>query len=86
MKISEIIITAVLVLAAFVIGFLNNTNSSPNLENTPKNSTVNVDASSTNEEQNLIMMKLKEEEIEIEEIDTLSTDSIPQDTLMIIEE
>ena len=32
------------------------------------------------------MMKFKEEEIEIEEIDTLSTDSIPQDTLMIIEE
>lgn len=86
MKISEIIITAVLVLAAFVIGFLNNTNSSQNLENTPTNLTVNVDASSTNEEQNLIMMKFKEEEIEIEEIDTLSTDSIPQDTLMIIEE
>ena len=36
MKNSEMIITAVLVIGAFVIGFMKNTNSSPLLENTPK--------------------------------------------------
>ena len=56
MKNSEMIITAVLVIGAFVIGFMKNTNSSPLLENTPKNTLLNIEASSTNEEQNLMMI------------------------------
>ena len=87
MKISEMIITAVLVIGAFVIGFMKNTNSSPMLENTPTNTILNVEASSTNEEQNLMMMKFDlENEVEVIEIDSLNTDSIPQDTVMVIEE
>ena len=87
MKISEMIITAVLVIGAFVIGFLKNTNSSPMLENTPTNTALNVEASSTNEEQNLMMMEFDlENEVEVIEIDSLITDSIPQDTLIVIEE
>ena len=87
MKISEIIITAVLVIGAFVIGFMKNTNSSPMLENTPTNTILNVEASSTNEEQNLMMMKFDlENGVEVIEIDSLITDSIPQDTVMVIEE
>ena len=87
MKISEIIITAILVIGAFVIGFIKNTNSSPMLENTPTNTVLNVEASSTNEEQNLMMMKFDlENEVEVIEIDSLITDSIPQDTVMVIEE
>ena len=87
MKISEMIITAVLVLGAFVIGFMKNTNSSPMLENTPTNTILNVEASSTNEEQNLMMMKFDlENEVEVIEIDSLITDSMPQDTVMVIEE
>jgi len=87
MKISEMIITAVLVIGAFVIGFMKNTNSSPMLENTPTNTILNVEASSTNEEQNLMMMKFDlENEVEVIEIDSLITDSIPQDTVMVIEE
>ena len=87
MKISEMIITAVLVIGAFVIGFMKNTNSSPMLENTPTNTVLNVEASSTNEEQNLMMMEFDlENEVEVIEIDYLITDSIPQDTVMVIEE
>lgn len=87
MKISEMIITAVLVIGAFVIGFIKNTNSSPMLENTPTNTVLNVEASSTNEEQDLMMMKFDlENEVEVIEIDSLITDSIPQDTVMVIEE
>ena len=87
MKISEMIITAVLVIGAFVIGFIKNTNSSPMLENTPTNTALNVEASSTNEEQNLMMMEFDlENEVEVIEIDSLITDSIPQDTVMVIEE
>ena len=87
MKISEVIITAVLVIGAFVIGFMKNTNSSPMLENTPTNTVLNVESSSTNEEQNLMMMEFDlENEVEVIEIDSLITDSIPQDTLIVIEE
>ena len=87
MKISEMIITAFLVIGAFVIGFMKNTNSSPMLENTPTNTVLNVEASSTNEEQNLMMMEFDlENEVEVIEIDSLITDSIPQDTVMVIEE
>tara|TARA_B100001939_G_scaffold301328_1_gene277813 strand:+ start:323 stop:568 length:246 start_codon:yes stop_codon:yes gene_type:complete len=77
MKISEMIITAVLVIGAFVIGFMKNTNSSPMLENTPTNTVLNVEASSTNEEQNLMMMEFDlDNEVEVIEIDSLITDSI----------
>ena len=87
MKISEVIITAVLVIGAFVVGFMKNTNSSPMLENTPTNTVLNVEASSTNEEQNLMMMEFDlKNEVEVIEIDSLITDSIPQDTVMVIEE
>ena len=87
MKISEMIITAVLVIGAFVIGFMKNTNSSPMLENTPTNTILNVEASSTNEEQNLMMMKFDlENEVEVIEIDSLITDSMPQDSAIVIEE
>ena len=87
MKISEMIISAILVIGAFVIGFMKNTNSSPMLENTPTNTVLNVEASSTNEEQNLMMMEFDlENEVEVIEIDSLITDSIPQDTVMVIEE
>ena len=87
MKISEMIITAILVIGAFVIGFMKNTNSSPMLENTPTNTILNVKASSTNQEQNLMKMKFDlENEVEIIKIDSLITDSIPQDTAMVIEE
>ena len=87
MKISEMIITAVLVIGAFAIGFMKNTNSSPILENTPTNTVLNVESSSTNEEQNLMMMEFDlENEVEVIEIDSLITDSIPQDTVMVIEE
>lgn len=86
MKISEMIITAVLVIGAFIIGFMKNTNSSPMLENTPTNTVLNVESSSTNEEQNLMMMEFDlENEVEVIEIDSLIT-SIPQDTVMVIEE
>ncbi|MBL6662855.1 MAG: hypothetical protein ISP71_02020 [Flavobacteriales bacterium] len=81
------IITAVLVIGAFIIGFMKNTNSSPILENTPKNTVLNIEASSTNEEQNLMMMKFDiESEVEVIETDSLITDSISQDTAMVIEE
>ena len=48
MKISEMIITTILVIGAFVIDFIKNTNSSPMLENTPTNTILSVKASSTN--------------------------------------
>ena len=87
MKISEMIISAFLVIGAFVIGFMKNTNSSPMLENTPTNTILNVESSSTNEEQNLMIMEFDlENEVEVIEIDTLITDSMPQDTVMVIEE
>ena len=87
MKISEMIITAVLVIGAFAIGFMKNTNSSPMLENTPTNTILNVESSSTNEEQNLIIMEFDlENEVEVIEIDSLITDSMPKDTVMVIEE
>ena len=81
MKISEMIITAILEIGAIVIGFMKNTNSSPMLENTPTNTVLNVEASSTNEEQNLMMIKFNlDNEVELIEISSLITDSIPQDT------
>ena len=77
MKISEMIISAFLVIGAFIIGFMKNTNSSPMLENTPTNTVLNVEASSTNEEQNLMMMEFDlDNEVEVIEIDSLITDSI----------
>ena len=86
MKNSEMIITAVLVIGAFIIGFMKNTNSSPLLENTPKNTLLNVEASSTNEEQNLMMIKFNlDNEVELIEISSLITDSIPQDTDISVE-
>ena len=86
MKNSEMIITAFLVIGAFVIGFMKNTNSSPLLENTPKNTLLNVEASSTNEEQNLMMIKFNlDNEVELIEISSLITDSIPQDTDISVE-
>ena len=87
MKFSEMIITAILVIGAFIIGFMKNTNSSPMLENTPTNTVLNLEASLTNEEQNLMMMKFDiESEVEVIEMNSLITDSIPQDTTMVIEE
>ena len=87
MKISEMIITAFLVIGAIVIGFMKNTNSSPMLQITPTNTVLNVEASSTNEEQNLMMMEFNlENEVEVIEIDSLITDFIPQDTVMVIDE
>tara|TARA_A100001035_G_C27536862_1_gene387831 strand:- start:304 stop:576 length:273 start_codon:yes stop_codon:yes gene_type:complete len=87
MKISEMIITAVLVIGAIVIGFMKNTNSSPMLQITPTNTVLNIEASSTNEEQNLMMMEFNlENEVEVIEIDSLITDFIPQDTVMVIDE
>ena len=66
---------------------MKNTNSSPMLENTPTNTILNVKASSTNQEQNLMMVKFDlENEVEIIKIDSLITDPIPQDTAMVIEE
>ena len=86
MKNSEMIITAVLVIGAFVIGFMKNTNSSPLLENTPKNTLLNIEASSTNEEQNLMMIKFNlDNEVELIEISSLIADSIPQDTDISVE-
>ena len=87
MKISEIIITAILVIGAFVIGFLNNTNTSPYLSNSPTNTTINIESSATNEEQNLMVIKFDLEESEEMEmsVDSLVVDSISQDTLLNIE-
>ena len=87
MKISEIIITATLVIGAFVIGFLNNTNTSPDLSNSPTNTTINIESSATNEEQNLMVIKFDLEESEEMEmsVDSLVVDSISQDTLLNIE-
>ena len=87
MKISEIIITAILVIGAFVIGFLNNTNTSPDLNNSPTNTTINIESSATNEEQNLMVIKFDLEESEEMEmsVDSLVVDSISQDTLLNIE-
>ena len=87
MKFSEMIITAVLVIGAFIIGFMKNTNSSPMLENTPTNTALNLEASLTNEEQNLMIIKFDvEREVEVIEMNSLITDSIPQDNAMVIEE
>ena len=77
-------------IGAFVIGFMKNTNSSPMNKKIHQQIPYSVfEASSTNEEQSLMMMrdlilgmKLKL----IIEIDSLSTDSIPQDTGMVSEE
>ena len=87
MKISEMIITAILVIGALVIGFMKNTNSSPMLQIIPTNTVLNVEASSTDEEQNLMMIGFDlENEVEVIEIDSLMTDFVPQDTVMVIEE
>ena len=87
MKNSEMIITAVLVIGAFVIGFMKNTNSSPILENTPTNTLLNVEASTTNEEQNLLMIKYNlDNEVELIEVSSLITDSIPLDTEISVEQ
>ena len=87
MKISEIIITAILVIGAFVIGFLNNTNTSPDLSNSPTNTTINIESSATNEEQNLMVIKFDLEESEEMEmsVDSLVVDSISQDPVLNIE-
>ena len=51
------IITFVLVIGTFVIGFMKNTNSSPNkVENIATINMLNLDYSSTFKEYNLIMM------------------------------
>ena len=87
MKISEMIITTILVIGAFVIGFMKNTNSSPMLENTPTNTILSIEASSTNKEQNLMIMEFDlQDEVEVIEIDSLITDSIPQDTVIVMQE
>ena len=80
-------ITAILVINAFVIGFMKNTNSSPILENTPTNTVFNLEASFTNEGQNLMIMKFDiVNKVEIIELDSLSTiDSLTQNTWMFIE-
>jgi len=80
-------ITAILVVNAFVIGFMKNTNSSPILENTPTNTVFNLEASFTNEGQNLMIMKFDlVNKVEIIELDSLSTiDSLTQNTWMFIE-
>ena len=80
-------ITAILVINAFVIGFMKNTNSSPILENTPTNTVFNLEASFTNEGQNLMIMKFDlVNKVEIIELDSLSTiDSLTQNTWMYIE-
>ena len=67
-------ITAILIINAFVIGFMKNTNSSPILENTPTNTVFNLEASFTNEGQNLMIMKFDlVNKVEIIELDSLST-------------
>lgn len=80
-------ITAILVINAFVIGFMKNTNSSPILENTPTNTVFNLEASFTNEGQNLMIMKFDlMNKVEIIELDSLSTiDSLTLNTWMFIE-
>ena len=80
-------ISAILVTNAFVIGFMKNTNSSPILENTPTNTVFNLEASFTNEGQNLMIMKFDlVNKVEIIELDSLSTiDSLTQNTWMFIE-
>ena len=80
-------ITAIQVINAFVIGFMKNINSSPILENTPTNTVFNLEASFTNEGQNLMIMKFDlVNKVEIIELDSLSTiDSLTQNTWMFIE-
>ena len=80
-------ITAILVINAFVIGFMKNTNSSPILENTPTNTVFNLEASFTNEGQNLMIMKFDlMNKVEIIELDSLGTiDSQTLNTWMFIE-
>ena len=78
MKNSELIIVALLVCAAFVVGFLNTTNSSPKLENSSTNSLLNIDASTTNEEQNLKIIKFDLET----KTDSFEMDSIISDSLV----
>jgi hypothetical protein len=83
MKQSEFIITAVLVLAAFGLGFYNITNSTPTVNNTQMNASVSIEASSTNETVNLNMVPFVTETIEEDfytEMDTiLSIDSIAEE-------
>ena len=87
MKISEMIIMVVLVIGAFAICFMKNTNSSPILENTPTNTLLKLEASSTNQEQNLKIMVFDfENEVEIIEPDSFITDFFTQDTTMFIVE
>ena len=50
MKQSEFIITAALVLAAFVFGFYNITNTAPAINNSQMNTSVSIESSNTNEE------------------------------------
>ena len=80
-------ISAILVTNAFVIGFMKNTNSSPILENTPTNTVFNLEASFTNEGQNLMIMKFDlVNKVEIIELDSLITiDSLTQNTWMFVE-
>lgn len=78
MKQGEIIITAILTILAFIFGFLNNTNSSPKLEHSPTNSTLDVIGSSTNEEQNLGMIAF-----DLEKVENIETDSLVNDTIVL---
>ena len=86
MKNSEIIIWAFLVIASFCIGFIMNTNSSPDLENTPTNNIINIETSSINEEQNLMMKYELDDDVILLEIDSLISDSIPQDSIILLTE
>lgn len=78
MKQSELIITAVLVLAAFVFGFYNITNTAPTINNSQMNTSVSIESSNTNEEVNLQIIPYMTETIEEEviiEMDTSMSDS-----------
>ena len=85
MKNSEIIISVILVIASFCIGFIMNTNASPDLENTPTNNIVNIETSSINEEQNLMMKYELDDDVILLEIDSSISDSIPQDSIILTE-
>ena len=89
MKQSEFIITAVLVLAAFVFGFYNITNTAPTINNSQMNTSVSIESSNTNEEVNLQIIPYMTETIEEEviiEMDTTMSDStleVSSDSLRI---
>jgi len=74
MKQGEFVITAILVLVVFGFGFYNITNSPPNVSSSQMNTSVSIEASSTNESVNLQVInydtKSTEEEVMLK-IDTL---------------